>query len=48
MAVDVLERTDDGHNLIEVKSSSSQKPEHVWDAAIQAHVLRQNGLALSP
>lgn len=46
VAVDVLERTEDGHNLIEVKSSTSQKPEHVWDAAIQAHVLRQNSIAV--
>ncbi len=41
VAVDVLERTDEGFNLIEVKSSSSQKEEHIPDAAIQVHVLRQ-------
>jgi cytoskeletal protein CcmA (bactofilin family) len=41
VAVDVLERNGDGFTLIEVKSSSSQKPEHVPDAAIQTHVLRQ-------
>jgi predicted RecB family nuclease len=44
VAVDVLEKSDGGFNLIEVKSSTSQKPEHVWDAAIQTHVLRQNGV----
>jgi predicted RecB family nuclease len=44
VAVDVLERTEGGFNLIEVKSSTSQKPEHVQDAAIQAHVLAQNAV----
>jgi hypothetical protein len=33
--------------LIEVKSSSSQKDEHIPDAAVQAWVLRENGLDLS-
>lgn len=44
VAVDVLERTEDGFTLIEVKSSSSQKPEHVPDAAVQTHVLRKCGI----
>lgn len=44
VAVDVLERQGDEFNLIEVKSSTSQKPEHVWDAAIQRHVLAENGI----
>ncbi len=44
VAVDVLERTDGGFTLIEVKSSSSQKPEHLPDAAIQTHVLRKCGI----
>jgi len=44
VAVDVLERADEGFNLIEVKSSTSQKDEHIPDAAIQAHVLRQSGI----
>ena len=44
VAVDVLERIDGGFNLIEVKSSSSQKPEHIPDAAIQTHVLRRCGI----
>ena len=44
VAVDVLERLDDGFRLIEVKSSSSQKDEHIPDAAVQAHVLRESGV----
>jgi hypothetical protein len=44
VAVDVLERMDDGYRMIEVKSSSSQKEEHIPDAAIQAHVLKRNGI----
>jgi len=44
VAVDVLERTDDGFNLIEVKSSSKLRSEHIPDAAIQLHVLRAAGL----
>ena len=39
VAVDVLKRDGDGFTLIEVKSSSSQKEEHIPDAAIQAYVL---------
>ncbi len=42
VAVDVLERVPGGWRLIEVKSSSSQKDEHVTDAAIQLYVLRQS------
>ncbi len=44
VAADVLRRDDQGWRLTEVKSSSSVKPEHVADAAIQAHVLSRNGL----
>jgi len=44
VAVDVLERDGDGFNLIEVKSSTRVKDEHVPDAAVQTHVVRQNGL----
>lgn len=45
VAVDVLERTEDGFRLIEVKSSSSvKKPEHIADAVVQLHVLRAAGL----
>ena len=44
VAVDVLERLDDGFRLIEIKSSSSQKAEHIPDAAVQQHVLGQCGI----
>jgi hypothetical protein len=44
VAVDVLERRADGLHLIEVKSSSEQKDEHVPDAAVQVHVLKKSGL----
>lgn len=43
-AVDVLERTGDGFTLIEVKSSSRRKDEHIPDIAIQAWVARRAGL----
>ncbi len=44
VAVDVLERADSGFNLIEVKSSTKQKDEHIPDAAVQTHVLRRCGV----
>jgi predicted RecB family nuclease len=44
VAVDILERLGRGFGLIEVKSSTSVKPEHVPDAAIQASVLASAGL----
>jgi hypothetical protein len=47
VAVDILERTDDGFHLIEVKSSTSQKPEHVPDVAVQVHVLSRSGIDVS-
>ena len=47
VAVDVLLREGAGWTLLEVKSSSSAKPEHVTDAAIQTWVLRQAGLAVT-
>ncbi len=43
-ATDILERTDYGTRLIEVKASSQVKPEHIADVAFQAHVLRRAGL----
>ena len=57
VAVDVLTRMKDGvlgdeglrgeaWRLIEVKSSSSMKEEHVADAAVQLHVVSQSGLAV--
>jgi hypothetical protein len=47
VAVDVLQRTPDGHVLIEVKSSTSVKDEHIPDAAVQAWVLREAGIPVS-
>jgi predicted RecB family nuclease len=44
VAVDVLERLNDGSRLIEVKSSSSQKDEHIPDVAIQVNVVGQCGV----
>lgn len=46
-AVDVLLRGEAGWTLIEVKSASAAKPEHIPDAAIQTWVLRQAGLDLT-
>ncbi len=44
VAVDVLERLDNGFRLVEVKSSTTQKDEHIPDAAVQKHVLTESGL----
>jgi hypothetical protein len=44
VAIDVLERTPEGFSLIEVKSSSKVKDEHVPDAAIQTWAARRAGL----
>lgn len=44
VAVDILERTDSGFTLVEVKATNSLKDEHVPDAAIQTHVLRTAGI----
>jgi predicted RecB family nuclease len=46
VAIDVLERTDGGHRLIEVKSSSEVKDQHIPDVAVQAHVAVANGVVL--
>ena len=35
VAIDVLEKLGDGYRMTEVKSSSSQKPEHIPDVAVQ-------------
>jgi predicted RecB family nuclease len=44
---DILRRNRGGSfDLLEVKSSTQAKPEHLWDVAIQAHVLRGAGLKL--
>ncbi|MDA0988438.1 MAG: DUF2779 domain-containing protein [Chloroflexi bacterium] len=45
--VDILSRNSDHtFNLIEVKSSTSVKPEHIPDAAIQLHVLEGSGVPI--
>jgi len=46
-AVDILERVDDGFTLIEVKSSTKVKDEHIPDTAMQVHVLRRAGLPVA-
>jgi hypothetical protein len=43
-AADVLLQEDGGYTLIEVKSSSAVKDDHIADAAIQTHVLRRSGV----
>ena len=44
VAVDVLERTERGWTIVEVKSSTSVKKQYIPDAAIQMQVLRRSGL----
>jgi hypothetical protein len=44
VAVDILERRGDAFHLIEVKSSTKVKDEHLPDIAVQLHVLRRSGL----
>jgi hypothetical protein len=44
VAVDILARTGKTYALVEVKSSTSIKPHHLWDAALQAYVLRRAGV----
>jgi hypothetical protein len=46
-AVDILEHGTDGLHLIEVKSSTALKDEHLPDVAIQLHVLQRSGLAVA-
>ncbi len=47
VAVDVLTRQDNGFHLTEVKSSSSQKEQHLPDAAVQVHVLQKSGIRIT-
>src|SRR5436309_15103249 len=47
VAVDILTREAAGFRLTEVKSSARVKDPHIPDVAVQAHVLRQNGLDLT-
>ncbi len=46
VAIDVLEKQSDGYHLTEVKSSTSQKDEHVPDVAIQARVAAACGVQI--
>ena len=45
-AVDILERIPGGWALIEVKSTTRIKAEHIPDVAVQLHVLRRSGLTV--
>jgi hypothetical protein len=47
VAADVLTRADNGFHLTEVKSSSSQKEEHLPDVAVQVHVLEESGVRIT-
>lgn len=47
VAVDILVREPDGWRVVEVKSSTSLKDQHIPDAAIQVHVLRAAGLRVT-
>ncbi len=47
VAIDVLEKRGDGYCLTEVKSSSSQKPEHIPDVAVQARVAAASGVKVT-
>src|SRR6266540_4021428 len=47
VAIDVLEKQGDGYRLTEVKSSTSQKDEHIPDVAIQARVAAACGVKIT-
>jgi len=47
VAVDVLAPQDGGYHLTEVKSSSSQKEEHLPDTAVQVHALQESGVRIT-
>jgi uncharacterized protein DUF2779 len=47
VAIDVLEKLRDGYRLTEVKSSSSQKDEHIPDVAVQARVAAACGVKIT-
>src|SRR5437762_8802018 len=47
VAIDVLAKLGDGYRLTEVKSSSSQKPEHIPDVAVQARVAAACGVNIT-
>ncbi len=45
-AVDILERDGDAWRIVEVKSTTRVKRDHLADVALQLHVLRQSGLTV--
>src|SRR6266540_1716963 len=47
VAIDVLEKLKDGYRLTEVKSSTSQKDEHIPDVAVQARVAAACGVKIT-
>ncbi|MFN0181738.1 MAG: DUF2779 domain-containing protein [Gemmatimonadales bacterium] len=47
LAVDILVRNETGFTLIEAKSATSVKDEHIPDAAIQAWVLRESNVPVT-
>jgi len=47
VAIDVLQKQENGYRLVEVKSSTSQKPEHVTDVAVQARVAAASGIPIT-
>src|SRR5437016_3178072 len=47
VAIDVLEKQGDGYRLTEVKSSTSQKDEHIPDGAVQARVAAACGVNIT-
>ena len=46
VVIDVLERTAEGFTIIEVKSATKSKDEHIPDVAIQTWVARRAGIAV--
>ena len=47
VAVDILERDGPRYTLVEVKSTTKVKPEHIGDVGVQVHVLRQCGVNIT-
>ena len=47
VAVDILRPDGKGFHLTEVKAANSQEEKHLPDVAVQLHVLKQSGLAVS-
>lgn len=47
VSADILLRTDSGYTLIEAKSTTALKDEHIPDVAVQTWVLRQSGVPVS-